>query len=354
MGTGSGICSQFGFKNETTAGVAVTVDHFYKHVEIGGDGLDLITVDDEGLGGCFLVPTVDRTAAVASQSKRDVTLKVGTRGLNHWYKMMVGSTISAPTLVSGSFYRSAHWNGDLAGKSMTTQFGFPETTAAGTVRAFTLNGCKVTTWELSCAMNDLLTLKMSLDAWAETTATGLAAASYSTGTGATINEPLRWNCVSVKVGGTPSVSSGVVSIAGGTEVLGCRGISVKGVQPLRTDGFFSGGNGVKTEQLLAGGAFQEFTADLDVEFQSRTQLYDQYAAYGTLPLEISFVGKVDAGTSQFGKVSIIFPQPKIKPSAINVTGPAGLDNKTSFKAYGDPTGTLPAIQILADGLDSTF
>lgn len=354
MGTGSGICSQFGWKDEVTPGTPVTVDHFYKHVSIGGDGLDVITVTDEGLGGCALVPTVDRTVKVGQSVSREVELNVGTRGLGSWYRQMIGSSVVTPTLISGSFYRQPHWNGDLAGKSKTVQFGFPETTAVGTVQPFTINGAKVTQWELSCAMGELLKLRMSLDGWNETTATALATASYSSAVGATINEALRWNCFSAKVGGTPSVAAGVVSIAGGTEVLGCKGMSAKGVLPLRTDGYFSGGNGTKSEQLLAGGQFQQFSADLDVEYQSRTQLYDQYAAYGTLPLELSFIGKVDAGTGQFGKLSIILPQPKIKPSAINVTGPGGLDNKTSFTAYGDPAGVLPAIQILVESLDATL
>lgn len=353
MATGSGLCSQFGFKNETTAGTAVTVDHFYRHVTIGGDGLQLMTVTDEGLGGCALVPTVDRTVTVASQVKREVETNVGTRGLGLLIKQMLGSSAVA-TLISGAFYRQIHWNGDVAGKSLTAQYGFPEATATGTVRAMTVNGCKITQWELSQARNELLKLKFSLDGWAETTATALATAAYTTGTGATANEPLRFNCFSAKVGGTASVATGLVSVAGGVEIAGCRGVSVKGVQPLRVDGFYSGGLGVKSEQILAGSGFQDFGADLDVEFQSRTQLYDIMAAYTTVPLELSWIGKIDAGTSQFGKLSVIFPQAKVPTSNVNVTGPEGLDNKTSLKAYGDPAGVLPAIQILVESLDTAL
>lgn len=353
MATGSGLCSQFGFKNESVAGTLVTVDHFLKHVTIGGDGLALITAVDEGLGGCALVPTIDRTVKVGQQVAREVELNVGTRGLGLLYKQMIGSSAS-PAVISGSFYRQAHWNGDVAGKSLSCQFGFPETTATGTNQPITVNGCKITQWELNQTREDLLKLRFNLDGWNEVTATALATASYTTGTGATANEPLRFNCFSAKIGGTPSVSSGVVSVASGVEIAGCKGVSVKGVLPLRTDGFFSGGNGTKVEQLQAGNGFQQFSADLDVEFQSRSQLYDIYAAYTTVALELSWIGKIDAGTSQFGKLSVIFPQAKLMPSAINVTGPEGLDNKTSIVAYGDPAGTLPAIQILVESLDTAL
>lgn len=354
MGVGSGICSQFGYKNETTVGTPVTVDHFYRHVSVGGDGLDVLKVTDEGLGGCFTVPTIDRTTTVGQQVSRDVELNVGGRGLNLIYKQMLGASLAAPVLLSGSFYRSAFWNGDPGALSLTVQFGFPESTQTGTVRAHTINGAKITQWELSQARNELLKLRFSLDGWAETVATGLATATYTGGTGATINEPMRFNLLSAKIGGTPSVASSVVSVAGGVEVKGCRGVSVKGSMPLRTDGFFTGGNGTKSNQLMAGSAFQAYTADLDVEFQDRTQLYDAYAAYSTQCLELAWVGKVDAGTSQFNKLSVIMPFCKLTNSGINVSGPQGLDNKTTLQAFGDPAGTLPAIQVMAENLDATF
>ena len=354
MGVGSGICSQFGFKNETVVGTPVTVDHFYKMVSVGGNGLDVITIDDPGLGGCNLVPTSDRTVKVGQQVSRDVELNVGTRNLGLIFKQMLGSS-GAATLVLGSFYRQIHWNGDVSGKSLTVQFGMPETTATGTVRAFTINGAKITQWELAQARNDFLKLRFTLDGWDEATATALASATYVGGTGATINEPLRFNCFSAKLGGTASLGSGLVSIAAGTEIKGCRGVSVKGVQPLRTDGFFSGGNGTKSEQLLAGDGFQQFTADLDVEFQDRTQIYDIYAAYTTTPLELTWTGKVDAGSTQFGKVSVIFPNSKLKgPASPMITGPGALDNKASVMAYGDNGGTMPAIQITYENLDSAL
>lgn len=346
MPTGSGLCSQFGFGAEVTAGTAVTVNKFHKHVSVGGDGLSLITVTDQGLGGCLLVPTIDRTAEVGRQVARDVELNVGTRGLGLLIKQMLGSAATATQIAATPAYRQIHHNGDVAGKSLTVQFGFPETTAAGTNQPFTINGAKITQWELSCARDDLAKLRFSLDGWNEVTNVALAAASYPSGqTAATINEPLRWNCFSAKIGGTPSIGSGLVSVSGGAEILGCRGMSVKGTQPLRTDGRFSGGAGIKTEQLLAGGQFQDFGADLDVEFQAKTQLYDVYSTYATTALELTFLGKSDIGSGNFGKLSVIFPYAKISPSAINITGPEGLDNKTSFKAFGDPAGTLPAIQV---------
>ncbi len=355
MGVGSGLCSQFGFKNETTAGTAVTVDHFYKHVSVGGDGLQLITATDLGLGGCALVPTVDRAVVVGRQVARDVELNIGTRGLGLLWKQAIGSSAVATQIGATAAYRQIHWLGDIATKSLTVQFGFPESTATGTVNPHTINGAKITQWEVSCQRNDLAKFRFSLDGWNEVTNIALASAAYPSGqTAATINEALSFACFSAKIGGTAAVNSGLVEITGGAEILGCRGMSAKGVLPLRTDGFFSGGNGVKKEQLLAGGAFMDYTADLDIEYQSKSQIYDKYAAFETVPLELTFLGKNDIGGTNFGKVSIIYPQAKIDPAGINITGPEGLDNKASFKAYGDPAGVLPAIQIEVISADTAL
>jgi hypothetical protein len=107
------------------------------------DGLNVLQVVDEGLGGCVLVPTVDRQASVGQQVARDVELNVGTRGLGLLFKQAVNSALSAPVLISGSFYRQIHTPSETAGRSLTVQFGMPEATAAGTNRALTINGAKI-------------------------------------------------------------------------------------------------------------------------------------------------------------------------------------------------------------------
>jgi hypothetical protein len=348
MPTGSGLCSQFGFAAETTVGTPATVTKFLKHVSVGGTGLDPIRVDDEGLGGCAFGITADRTVEVARQASREVELNVGSRRFGLLLKQMMGSA-ATPTLLAGTVFRQIHNNGDPTGSALTVQFGMPEATAAGVVRAHTLNGCKVTSWELSHAMNQLLKLKLTLDAWNETTATGLATAVYDTQV-----EPLGWKLLSCKIGGTPSLVSGVVSIAGGLEVLNCKGVAVRGTQPLRTDLFASGGGGLKSEQLLVG--YQLFEGDLDLEYASRSQIYDVFAAYTTTAIQMTWLSTVDLGSGQVAKLQVNLPFCKLTSPGGNpmVTGPGTLDGKTSFRAYGDPAAVLPMAQLVYDSLDSAL
>lgn len=350
MATGAGVCSQFGFVAESTVGTAVTVTKFLKHVSIAGTGLDPIRVDDLGLGGCVLVPTADRTAEVARQASRQITLNMGNRTFGLPLKMMLGSSATATQVASSPLYRQIHNNGDPTGSALTVQFGFPEATATGTNRPHTLNGGKVTSWELSNTMNQLLQLKLTVDAWNEITGTALATAAY-----AASYEPYGWKTLSsAQIGTSASLTSGAVTLAGGATIANCKGIIVRGTQPLRTDGFFAGGAGIKSEQLLNG--FQVFEGDLDLEFASRTQIYDAFSAYTTVPLQFQWLSPTDVGSGNFAKIIVSLPFCKLTSPGGNpqVSNPGTLDGKTSFRAYADPAGVLPACQIIYDSLDTVL
>lgn len=347
MAIGAGVCSQFGYLTETTVGTPVTVTKFHRHVSIGGAGLDPVRVIDEGLGGCADVPNYDRTVEVATQARRDVELNVTARNLGQIFKVMLGSSAVATQLAATAIYRQIHNNGETAGKSLTVQFGMPEGTATGTNRPFTLKGSKIPSWELAQAVGDLLKLRLSIDAWTEVTSTGLAVAAYVSA------ESYSFRHLSAKIGGTPSIGSGLVSVAGGAEILGCRGVTIRGNNSLRTDGFFSGGSGVKSEQLQNG--FKSFGGDIDLEFASRTQVYDVFAAYTTTALDLSWIG-VDADGGNNVKLSVIMPYCKLtSPGGNPQVGGAGiLTAPVGFSAHGDPAGSLPAIQLVYDSRDTAL
>jgi len=348
MTVGAGVCSQFGFKAESTVGTAVTVDTFHKHVSIGGAGIEPVRVIDEGLGGCFDMPTYDRTVEVATQVTREVELNPTAKKLGQLLKVMLGSSAAATQIGATAIYRQIHQNGDGAGKSLTVQFGFPQATAAGTIRPHTLRGCKVTQWELAQALNEILKLRLTLDAWAEATGTALATASYATSA-----ETFNFKQMSCKLGGTPSLGSGLVSVAGGTEVTNCKGFSVRGNNNLRTDGYFSGASGIKAEQIQAG--FKEITGQIEAEFADRAQLYDIFAAYTTTAVETVWTGTDSDGGSNV-RLSVICPYTKLTSPGGNpqVSGPGTLMGPVGFRAFADAAGTLPAIQITYDSRDTAL
>lgn len=347
MALGAGVCSQWGYLTETTVGTAVTVTKFHRHVSIGGTGLNPVRVVDEGLGGCVDVPNYDRTFEVATGSNREVELNVTARNLGQLFKVALGSAATATQLAATAIWRQIHWNGETAGKSLTVQFGFPEASVAGTNQPVTMRGSKITQWELSQSVNDLLKLRLTFDAWAETTGTALAAASYPAA------ETFSFKHLSTKLGGTPSLGSGLVSVTSGVEVAGCRGVTVRGSNALRTDGFFTGGGGVKAEQLQNG--FKTFGGDLDLEFASRAQVFDVYAAYTTTAVEMTWTG-VDADGGNNVRLSVICPFTKLSAPGGNpqVSGPGVLSGPVGFMAHGDAGGTMPAIQVVYDSRDTAL
>lgn len=347
MAVGTGACSQCGWLTETTVGTPVTVTQFHRHVSIGGEGLAPVRVLDEGVGGCVDVPNYDRTFEVATSASRDVELNVTARKMGQLIKVALGSSATATQLAATAIWRQIHWNGETAGKSLTMQFGLPEATATGTNRAFTLRGSKITQWELSQAVNDLLKFRFTVDAWAETTATALASAAYVAA------ETFTFKHLSSKIGGTPSLGSGLVTVAGGVEIAGCRGATVRGSNSLRTDGFFTGGAGVKAEQLQSG--FKSITGDYDLEFASRTQIYDIYAAYTTVAVENTWTG-TDVDGGNFVRLQVICPFTKLTSPGGNPqqSGAGLLTSPTGWMAHGDTGGTMPAIQIVVDSRDTTL
>lgn len=337
MAIGSGLCTQFGYAAESTVGTGVTVTKFAKVNSVGGDGLGKMTLQDEGMGACAQFITADRRVVVARQATRQVELNVVHKGMGLLVKQMLGSTATAAAIAASTAYRQIHTPGDSTGKALTVQFGMAESTT-GTVRPFTYNGCKVASWELGCSRNDFLKMALTLDAWDEVTGTALAAASFPTST-----ENFHFKQLVPKIGGTASLSSGLVSIAGGTVLKGVSSVSLKGTNPLANDRFNAGGAGVKSEQLENG--YRNYTGDLGMEFADRTQLYDVYSADTTTALEFTWLGSTDAGSGNLVKFSVIYPFAKFDKASPSVGGPDLVDGGASFTAYGDPAGTLPAMQI---------
>lgn len=345
MPVGAGACSQAGWLLETTVGTAVTVTQFHRHVSIGGEGLAPVRVLDEGVGGCVDVPNYDRTFEVATSATRDVELNVTARKMGQLIKVALGSSATATQLGATAIWRQIHWNGETAGKALTFQIGMPEATATGTNRPFTYRGSKITQWELAQAVNDLLKFRFTIDAWSENNGTSLASAAYVAA------ETFSFKHLSVKLGGTPSLGSGLVTVAGGTEVAGCRGCTIRGNNSLRTDGFFTGGAGVKAEQLQNG--FKSFTGDLDLEFASRTQVKDIYDAHTTTAVEATWVG-ADADGGNNVRISIVCPFTKLTSpgGSPQQSGPGLLTAPVGFMAHGDIGGTMPAIQVTLDSRDT--
>lgn len=334
MPTGSGLDAQLGVGIESSWGAGATPTRFYEFIS---EGLTMTP--------SFLEPTALRAglkykrAERVRQSRRtvggDITLEHATRGMGLLWKHALGSPITSPVVIgAGPAYRQVHVPGDFRGLGMCVQVGRPEP-STGTIRPFTYSGCKCTAWEFSVRDQEIPQLTVTLDGRDESTATGLAVASYVAGSGV-----FDFSQAYLKLGGTAATVSGVTTITGGTAVATIiREMSVAGSSPKATERFGLGNAGLKSEQLEND--TPTITGSLGAEF-NQTELYAAFTGNQTLPIEMGLVGpELQTGVNL--ALIITMPACKLKSAAPNVDGPDIVDMSTDYEAYGD--GTNPPIQV---------
>nr|WP_062336192.1 phage tail tube protein [Herbidospora sakaeratensis] len=343
MATGSGLDAQLGFAQESVVGTGVTVTKF---AEFNSESLSLDVGYLEPAG--LRVGRYHKRASRVKQSRRsvsgDIEFEVATRGLGMLFKHMLGSNATATQIGSTTAYRQIHTPQGKVGKSLTIQVGRPEP-GSGLVKPFTYRGCKITSWELKLTDNGIMTLNVSVNGWDETTATALAAASYTANAGV-------WSFpqATFKIGGTPSTSSGLLSVAGGTAVATVvKEISIKCEYPMATERYGIGNAGIKREPLE--NSWPTITGSLSAEF-SQAELYDVYTAGDYTPIELSLVGDEIGESGENDTFSVIMPAVILKSAAPTVSGPDIVQMTTGYEAYDNEVDA--PIQLMTISADTAL
>ena len=150
------------------------------------------------------------------------------------------------------------------------QVGRPDVN--GTVRAFTFAGCKIGSWELEVNPGDDQPVEITLDVVgkSETTATALAAASYTSS-----NAIFTW-------------AHAGLTIAGSTAQ--CRGFSLKGEAPMKTDRYALGQTTI--DQPIEN-ALRTYSGTVKLDFESLTQ-YARFTAASEFAMVFSLTRSTDS------------------------------------------------------------
>jgi hypothetical protein len=332
--TGSGLDAQIMFAQETTWGTAATPT---RSVEFNDESLnqDITYVDSAGLRAGNLSKRTSRTKQSRFSVGGDVTMELASLGMGLFVKHMLGSSVTTPTVVSGSAYKQIHTPSGLWGFGLTAQVGRPEP-STGTVKPFTYAGCKVTGWEISVKDGGIATLKLTLDGKSETTATALATTAFLTGS--TVYS-FR-DVTALKLGGTAATSSGETTITGGSQMTTvATSVTITGSNPMAADRYGIGNAGLKKEQLQNG--LQTINIKMDSEF-SQTELYSLYTAGTPVPMQMTFTGPTIGGGNSF-LFDIILPSCILKKAPPSVSGPDIVQMSTEWEAEWDESN--PPIQI---------
>lgn len=320
MAVPSGIGGQIGFAAESTYGTGVTVTRF---LEFNNEGLkaDVRQIQSFGIGrGRFMRTT--RNKSYVAGATGAIELPIMSKGFGLLLKHALGAHTAVQQGATSEYLHTATASGDgLVGLSLTTQIGRPD--VGGTVRPYTYEGCKVTSWEIKNDLDAQALMSVTLDAETETTGTALATASY-----AASDQPFYFSQAAVTLGGNP---------------IRTRSISIKGENALATDRRFLGGT--KAEPLPNGEA--TIMASLDFEFEGLTR--HGYWTAGTelenLVITWDTGTAIPSGDGGTFKLRVTIPKLIVMSAGPNVSGPDLVREAIEAKAVYDGSNAPVKVEM---------
>jgi hypothetical protein len=232
--TGSGISGQVGLVAEPSWGSSTTVTRFYE-VLSENIQLEVERTESAGIRSGQRVMRSDDWVGGNRKVSGPIEFELSTRNMALLLEHSLGTVTSMAGPTPGTLSPA-----DLTGKGLSVQVGRPD--VAGTVVPYTFNGGKVASWELSASVGEVAKLTLDMVFKDQTTATALAAASYTSGLGLF------------------TFVHGAVTIGG--NAVPVRNISLKGDNALDTERFFLGGSLI-SEPIEAGR--RDYSFDLEAD-----------------------------------------------------------------------------------------
>lgn len=320
MALRSGLAAQIGFAAETTYGVRAVPDHFYELVSETMK-LNRSRTVAKGIRPNKLLDRAQRFRTTKVDVSGDVSLEVNSNSFGLLFKHMLGTAAQA---ADGAGFKRTYTLGDIYGQSLTCQVGTPS--QDGTVNVYEYTGCKVDQWEIATAVDQVLSLKLSLDGTAETSNQTLATASYPV---ATYNEVYYVDQCALSVGGTTFKS---------------MDLTITGNNNIKTDRFYVGSQN-KLEQLRD--QYASITGTLTL-LDWTNAIYSLYAADTTAQAScqiiITATGSKSYDTAKPNKIVITIPSVRFDGETPDVSGPNVIELKMPFTVLDDDTNTPITIE----------
>jgi hypothetical protein len=318
MSIRSGLAAQLGFAAESTVGTYATPDHFTEMLQESLK-LQIERIESKAIRASNRVLRSDRWVANKKGVSGDVQFEVANKGFGLLFKHMLGAaTVTTPTGATDTRLQTFTLD-DMDGLSLTVQVGRPDT--SGTVQPFSYLGCKVTSWELSNAVDGLLALTLSFDGMDEDTSQDLESVSYPTS-----QELLSF------VGGSIKIADSAYDVTS---------FSVKGDNGLKTDRYFIRDSTLKREQLPA--QMVELSGQIASEFGGTTA-YERFTEGTMASIEALWQGSTIEGSFKY-QVKVTLPKCRFDGETPNVGGPDILEQPLPFKALYDGTNEPITIEV---------
>lgn len=315
----SGLGSSFGITAEATVGTFITTSMRWPKINKESFALNKGTAQSNGLHQSSM-QEAKRRAFVQRDVQGAVSLDLADKGMGLIFKHMLGSVATATQISSSTAYTQNHYLGDTRTLSTSIQIGRPQTN--GTIQQFNVPGAKISDWAIGVQKAGLATLDLTFDAWDVQTSTSYAAPTFVAA------DVFDFHQGAVLLGGTPSTTSNLTTISGGSAPTGLiSSFNIKGTNAMNTQRFGLGSR-TKSEQLLNG--FRAITGDFELEFANLTDVFTtDYLADMSTALEFTLTGN-DAGSSNPYTVDVVLPAVFIETGDPMVDGPDIITQKCTF------------------------
>ncbi len=315
--------------DETTYGTAVTVTRF---LEFNTESIkqSIGRIESTGLRPSRRVVRSAQWAAARISVDGDIEFDVSSNGFGLLFKHALGAiATSQPNAGSNpTVYEHLATVGATDGKSFTAQIGAGDT--GGTIDAFTWAGCKIAKWELHCDENGFLVFKPTITAANESTAVGLASASYSAGA-----VPLTY------VGGA-------LTLAG--TATAAKKFSLMGDNKLKADRYFMKAATPQQKKEPLEESVRDYTGTIDVEFMGLTE-YNRFVNGTTGALTAFFTGANISGAYSYA-VEVTLPYVRYDGVGPEVQGDKLIDLSLPIKVLDSADANGP-VQIKYRTTDAT-
>jgi hypothetical protein len=321
---GTGIDGQVGFGEETVYGTPVVVTRFFEFLNESLDNA-IDRQESQGLRAGSRVQRSGRWTPGKQDVKGDIDFELANKGYGLLLKHMFGG-VATTTPGGGTLTRDHTFTpADLTALSLTVQKGLPPVAAA--VTPMTYHGCKVSEWEISCAVDEIPKLKVSLLGEEEDQSVGLATPSYP---------------ASVRAFPSTAIS---LSMAG-TELCVTE-VSLQGNNGLAEDRFCLGS--VRRKNPLEQG-MREYTGKFEAEFENLTQ-YNRFINGTEAALVITMLGDVIEGALRY---QLVFTcNVRVDGETPKIQGPEILTASVPFKCLNTGAGDGTAITVVYRTTDVT-
>lgn len=304
--------TQLGAKTEAAYGTSVVVDKFFDFVSESSTR-EQTRIESSSLRAQSRVITTDNWALGKIAVSGDFDMELRPKGAAFWLAHAIGVAVTSqpsagpdPTVYKHTITPAA------LPMAFTLQVAKPD--ISDVAQPFTYAGCRISEWELTCAVDEFAHLKMSYLGQQESTVTALAVASYPTG-----NKPYTFVQGTVTVGGVA------------TDV---KSLSVKGSNNLTDDRYFLGNLLRKRPEE---NALREYTGTFEAEFDGLTA-YNRFVSGAEAAVVLLFEGATISSTYKFQcKITL---NVRFDGETPKVGGPEIVQAPMPFKVINDGTTSI--------------